>query len=125
MKEAVFTFTIDDIVKFILALAGGVTAISVAIGWVCTWIKRAKAPSDKIHATLKEHEDRMDEIEERIEQIESNRSEDKQAIDELTQGNKIVQKSLLAIMEQFLSNGTDKKSLEDAKQELQQYLIDK
>lgn len=118
-------FTIDDFIKIVLAFAGGITTIAVAIGWVYKGVKKVKEPSDKIKATLKEHEERMDEQDRKIEEIESNRNKDERAIGELNQGNKIVQKSLLAIMEQFLSNGADKKPLEEAKQELQNFLIDR
>lgn len=118
-------FTIRDFAEIFLSICSGISIVAVAFGWIYKGIKKVKAPSDKIHATLKEHENRMDEQDKRIEEIEINRSKDRKIIDELIEGNKVIQKSLLAIMEQLLSNGTEKKPLEDAKKELQDYLVNK
>ena len=118
-------YSMNDIVKFILAFAGGLSTIAAAMGWVYKGVKKVKEPSDKIHAELQEHEDKLKKHDEKFEEIDEYLNNDKKAIKEINQGNKIVQKSLLAIMEQFLTDGLDKRPLEEAKQELQQYLIDK
>lgn len=118
-------YTIDDFIKMLLAICGGISIIAAAIGWIYKGVKKVKEPTDKIHQELQKHKERMDEQDEKIKKIDEYLIQDRKEIKEINQGNKIVQKSLLAIMEQFLSDGTDKTRLKDTKEELENYLIDK
>lgn len=117
--------SLDMIVKLILSICGGISTIAVAIGWVYKGVKKVKEPTDIQNNRIAECESRLDKMDRRFDEINEYLANDRRDIKEINEGNKIVQKSLLAIMEQLLTDGTDKKPLEDAKQELQNYLIDK
>lgn len=115
----------DMIVKLILSICGGISVIAAAIGYVYKGIKKVKEPTDLQNKRIADCEERLDKMDKRFDEINEYLVKDRKDIKEINEGNKIVQKSLLAIMEQLLTDGADKKPLEDAKKELQEYLIDR
>ena len=117
--------SLDIIVKLILSICGGISTIAVAIGWVYKGVKKVKEPTTIQNKRITECENRLDKMDKRFDEINEYLANDRRDIKEINEGNKIVQKSLLAIMEQLLTDGADKKHLEEAKKELQEYLIDK
>lgn len=104
------TFTVAQIIALVLAVAGGVTCLSSAAKAIYEWIKIVKRP--------------MDDVEDRVENVERLVEKHDDELKELKDSNRIAQKALLALLSHGI-DGNDVAMMKDAKRELQSFLIDK
>lgn len=111
--DQTFTLSISGIVLF----CGGIITVSTAVGIVLNLITKAREPD------LKQNQ-RIELLEKKIAKFEEYLENDKIKIEAIEDGNKLVQRSLLALMSHAL-NGNDITKLEEARNDLERYLINK
>lgn len=101
----------------VLYICTAVTTISAAVTVIVSWINKAKEPNARQNL-------RLDQLETKIEKISMYLDNDNVRIKAIEEGNKVTQKALLALMSHAI-NGNDTDKLEEAKNSLEQYLINK
>lgn len=111
--DTVISFTPEQLI----AIAGGFTAICVAVGWVIKIVKAAKAPTKAL-------EGRVAALEGTVKAYEDYFANDKRRLDVLEEGNRVTQKAILALLSHGI-DGNDVEGLKAAKKELQEYLIER
>lgn len=107
----------SDTIQALLWICTAINTIGAAIIVVTTFIGKAKAPN------LRQNE-RLDELENRMNNVEHYLDSDNKRIKTMEEGNRVTQKGLLALMSHAL-NGNDDTKLLAAKDELEKYLIDR
>lgn len=105
--------TIDYVLNFFQSLS----IISAGILVIVYWVKQAKSPNKK-------QNDRLDALEKWKEHVDKCLDNDKESIEELRRGNRVMQQALLALMQNAIANddAPDPK-LVKASNELEEYLI--
>lgn len=116
MNEAI-SFTWGQFVTGFLAVCAGITCVAVAASWVIKAIKAARAPTQKLEARIKA-------LEEHDEEYKGYFAKDKSRLDNMEEGNRIMQRAMLALLSHGI-DGNDVDSLKAAKNELQKYLIER
>lgn len=101
----------------VLYICTAITTISAAVTVIVSWVNKAKEPNARQNL-------RLDQLETKIEKISMYLDNDNVRIKAIEEGNKVTQKALLALMSHAL-NGNDLDKLEEAKNSLEQYLINK
>ena len=111
----------DRVISFtpaqILAIAGGFSALCVAVGWVVKIVRAAKAPAKRL-------EERIAALEAKDEAYQTYFSNDKRRLDAHDEGNRVTQRAILALLSHAI-DGNEVESLRAAKAELHNYLIEK
>lgn len=103
----------------------GVTAVISLINLITSIIKENKKPTDDIEKRVSDIEKKLDyEMKAVFESYELRFKNDKTRLDAIEEGNRIVQKSLLALLEHSI-DGNNTNGLKRAKEELSQYLINR
>ena len=109
--------TPSDILGIFLGACGVITATAGAVAVIYSIIQKAKTPNrmqnerlDKHEEWLKKHDVMLDNDNKRLKSLED--------------GNKIIQKALLALLQHGI-DGNDIEGMKKVKNELQQYLIDR
>ena len=100
-----------------LAVAGFVTAVGGAIKMIAEGFRAVKAPN-------KNQDKRLDNTERDIKEIRGFLDQDKKRLDSLENGNRVTQKALIALLGHGL-DGNNQKQMQDAKTELESYLINR
>lgn len=117
-------FTPMQIWGGILAIAAAIVCLSAAAGAIGRLIDRIRKPGSQQDAELAEHEKRLDDHDESFKQYDAFFRRDKARLDRIDEGNKVVQKSLLALLSHALDdNNIDQ--LREAKDGLEHYLINR
>lgn len=111
------TFTPAEFWQAILAICAAVSVISVAVGHVIKVINAAKAPGQKT-------QERITALENKSERYDEFFRKDKERLDTIEEGNRVTQKAILALLSHGI-DGNDVEGMKKAKEELQQFLIDK
>lgn len=105
--------TIDYILSFFQALS----IISAGVLVIVYWIKQARSPNKK-------QNERLDSLEKWREHVDKCLDNDKASIEELRQGNRVMQQALLALMQNAIANDKEPDpKLVKASNELEEYLI--
>ena len=111
----------DTVISFtpgqIIAAAGGLTAICVAVGWVIKIVKAAKAPTERL-------EKRIAALEDEVETYRAFFANDKRRLDLIEEGSRVTMRAILALLSHGI-DGNDVEGLKTAKNEIQQYLIER
>jgi hypothetical protein len=98
-------------------MCGAIVTISPAVTVIIKVIQKAKQPEESQNK-------RLDDLEKKVERHEQLFDNDNKRLIELEKGNRVMQQSMLALLSHAL-NGDDVDSLKKAKDNLQNYLIDK
>ena len=109
------SFTIPQMWGWFLAICAAV--ITIVNTWKALREVKQASPTGKQAEMLKLHEERLDLIEERLNKGDSR-------FHALDDGNKVIQKALIALMGHAI-NGNDIDQLKSAKKELENYLVNK
>lgn len=109
--------TVMIIVGGVLALCGAISTIGGAVEKVAKVVKVAKAPNA-------EQDRRLEAVEKDIVDIKGFLDNDKKSIESLKEGNRVTQKALLALLAHGI-DGNNQKQMKDAKEDLEQYLINR
>jgi len=100
-----------------LVLCGAVSTIGGAASHVVKAVKAAKAPNA-------EQDRRLTAVEEDLKGVHRFLDTDKKRLDVLDEGNRVTQRALLALLGHGL-DGNNQKQMQDAKTDLEQYLINR
>lgn len=116
MNETI-SFTPYELYTFLMAMCGVIISMSAAVAVIVRVIHKVKQPEVSQNK-------RIDELEKEVEKFKQLFDNDNKRLIELEKGNRIMQQSMLALLSHAL-NGNDVDSLKKAKDNLQNYLIDK
>lgn len=105
------------VVTQVMAICGLITGVAAVVALVANLIKKAKAPNDAQNERLKA----LEEIAERHEKLLEN---DLRRFEKAEQGTRILQKAILALLSHSI-DGNNSEQMLKAKNDLQDYLIDK
>lgn len=109
--------TITDVGTAVLAVASAFVLLSNAVEkGVKAW-KTAKAPNDR-------QNERLDNLETRMEKVEGKLENDRKRIAANDEGNRFMQKAMLALLDHGI-DGNNIEQMQHAKEDLQNYLIDR
>ena len=115
--ETTIVFTPAQLMAFIGAVCGFIASIGAAVAIIAKFITKIKAPEQEQNRRIKTLEEEVKELKSRLDS-----GNDKFA--ELDRSNKVILRSLSALLAQSL--GADAtEALKEAKRELDQYLIEK
>lgn len=117
MEEITVSFTLLQMFKSILAVCGAITAVSAAVAVILSIIKSITSPD-------KERDKRLDELEIKVKKHDELLSNDSQRFKEIEEGNRIMQKSMLALLQHGI-DGNEIEAMRKAKQDLESYLIER
>lgn len=104
-------------IAMFLYICTAITTISAAVTVIAVWVGKAKAPSAKQNM-------RIDKLETEMIQVKTMLDNDNRRFKEQELGNRVIQQALLALMSHAI-NGNDTDKLVEAKNRLEQYLIEK
>lgn len=113
--------TLTEFLALILAIASGFLLLANAVEKVVKAYKAAKAPSVQQNAQQNE---RLDELEEWRKGVDSKLRRDNERLDTMAEGNRATQRALLALLAHGI-DGNNIKQMQDAKETLENYLIDR
>lgn len=115
--DTVIAFTPDSLFAGILAVCAGISCIAAAVGWVIKGIQAAKAPAKKV-------DERIAALEKITSDHETYFANDKKRLENIEEGNRVTQKAILALLAHGI-DGNDVEAMRTAKNELQEYLIER
>ena len=101
----------------LLAIASAIVLIANAIEKITKVVNVAKAPNDK-------QDERLNCIEGRLDTIERKLENDDHRLKDIKKGDHAMQRALLALLDHGI-DGNNIKQMQDAKEELNDYLIEK
>lgn len=101
----------------ILAIASAIGVVSNAVEKVIKVWKTAKAPNDV-------QDKRLDELEKWRRDVDLKLNSDKSRLDSIEEGDRSIQRALIALLDHGI-DGNNIKQMQDAKAELQNYLINR
>ena len=122
--ETVISFTPAQLVGFITAIGGAVTAIGAMVAMIIKLFKKIKQPEVEQNERIKILEDENKARKEEIEKLESRLQTGDNNFKELEKTNKIILRSLQALLRHSLGTA-DPEALKDAMKELDNYLVEK
>jgi hypothetical protein len=111
------TFTVSQLLAWFLAVCAGVTCIATAASWINKAWHAARAPDDQQDARIKA-------LEVKTQSYDGYFANDKKRLDTLEEGTRVTQRALLALLAHGI-DGNEVAGLKAAKDELQQYLIER
>ena len=120
IENTVMSFTIGQF----LFVCSAVVLISSVVGIVIkiiTWLMKPNKMQDKIISEIQLHQKVQDE---RMDKFETYFKRDNDAIMSIRKGNAVVQQGILALMNHAI-NGNDIDKLEESRDRLQEYLIER
>lgn len=103
----------------LLRMATFITAISVAINWIIQWISKLFTPHNNL-------EKRVDAVEKKVAKHDEILANDLLRIADLEKQNKLIMKSLLALLEFDIDNSqTNVDKMKRVREEINAYLIER
>lgn len=105
----------ENIWPLILAGASAIVLLSQAAEKIGKAVQLAKAPNVK-------QDERLEKVEKHLEKVDRFLESDKKRLDSLEEGNRATQRALIALLDHGI-DGNNIKQMEDAKTELNNYLI--
>ncbi len=117
-------FTPAELVTFILGACGLITAVAAAgaaLYKVWRWLRKPNTEQDK---KLADHDRRLREHDKKLAEHDGYFSNDKRRIDGMEDGNKVTQGAILALLAHAI-DGNNVKQMEDARDNLQNYLLNR
>lgn len=104
-----------EIWPLILAGASAIVLLAQAAEKIGKAVQMAKAPNVK-------QDERLEKVEKHLEKVDRFLESDKKRLDSLEEGNRATQRALIALLDHGI-DGNNIKQMEDAKTELNNYLI--
>lgn len=118
----VITFTAYELWAMVLAICGGIVAVSGAITALAKLGNKIKEPENKQDDRITKCELRLDEVDAQFIKYDGYFQRDKMRLDRLEFGKEAENKALLALLNHALYKDNEDE-LKDAKKELEQYLV--
>ena len=110
-------FNPADSWAFVLAFASAVVLLANAAEKIAKAWRTAKAPNARQDARLDEHERHLEEIDKFL-------AIDKKRLDSIEEGNRATQRAILALLDHGI-DGNNIKQMQDAKEALQNHLLNR
>lgn len=110
-------YTIPQIIEGFLWVCGAITATAAACAVVVRMVKAARKPNE-------DQDKRLSALEDRMAALESGITDKGRDIDRIEAGSRITQRALLALLAHGI-DGNSIDAMEQARDELTAYLIDK
>ena len=105
------------IVAGVLAVAGAISTLGGAANWIVKLVQVLKAPNA-------EQDKRLESLEKHMKEVDNYLAADKDRLDSIDESTRVTQRALLALLAHGI-DGNHQKQMEDAKVELELYLIKK
>ena len=105
------------IVAGVLAVAGAISTLGGAANWIVKLVQVFKAPNA-------DQNQRLDKLEKHMKEVDTYLAADKDRLDSIDESTRVTQRALLALLAHGI-DGNHQKQMEDAKVELELYLIKK
>ena len=105
------------IVAGVLAVDGAISTLGGAANWVVKLVQVLKAPNA-------EQDKRLESLEKHMKEVDTYLAADKDRLDSIDESTRVTQRALLALLAHGI-DGNHQKQMEDAKVELELYLIKK
>lgn len=124
MANVPLTFTLAQAWAFLLALAGAIVAFAAAWAQVVKMVERIRKPNTDQNARLDAHDKKLKDHDARFDRFEQFFANDKARLDAMDDSARVTQKALLALLSHAI-DGNNTKQLQEAKNSLQDYLINR
>lgn len=108
---------VTELWTVVLAGASALVLLSNAVEKIAGAVRAAKAPNV-------EQDKRLDNVEKHLEEVDAFLTLDKKRLDSLDEGNRATQRALLALLDHGI-DGNNIKQMQDAKEGLQNHLINR
>lgn len=115
--EQVISFTPNELWTWFLGACVAVGTISGAGAALGSWLKKAKQPET-------EREERISKLEKTVTQHDTFFRSDKNRLDEIENGNRVMQMALLALLDHGI-DGNNLEQMKQAKDDLQRHLVER
>ena len=122
--DKVISFTPTELVGFISLIGGTIVTIGAVVTLIINIVKKLRAPEDKQNEKLKNHEDRINSLENQNKIFTQYFINDDKRFKAIERSNKITQSAILALLKHSI-NGQDIESLKKAEKSLEEFLIEK
>ena len=109
--------TNTDLWTIFLAVAAAIVLVSNAVEKIVNAYRAARAPNEK-------QDTRLDKLEKRMTDVEGKLINDNTRLERIEDGNRVVQRGVLALLDHGL-DGNNIQQMQDAKDELQNHLINR
>lgn len=116
--------TPEEFWAILMGCCSALITISAAVTVVINAIKKLKEPENAQNDKIKETNERVSNIERKLESYDEFFNKDNKRIAAIEEGNRVTQKALLALMSHAI-NGNDVDKLKEAENALREYLINK
>lgn len=120
--------TAEQVIKVVLWICAAISAVGAAVAVIVKAVTAAKAPTKQLEQRMDDYErgtdKRLGNLEDAVEKHLEWFGNDKKRLDGIEEGTRVTQRALLALLSHGI-DGNDVAGLKKAKDELQQYLIDK
>jgi len=117
-------FTVNELLGFVTTIGGCIVAIETVVIIVFKLVSRVKAPELKQNERLDKLEKADEERKKEIAELSRRLNDGDDKFTEIEKGNKMILRSLQALLRNSLGNG-DAEALKDVAKELDEYLLNK
>lgn len=122
--DTAIIFTPAQLFAAILAICGAIVSVAGAAAVILKIVHAAKKPNDEQNKRLDEIEKRLDGHDAKFRGYDRHFQSDKDRLDTMEEGNRVTQQAILALLAHAI-DGNNIEPLKDAKEALQQYLINR
>ena len=116
--------SIQEFWTILMGCCSALITIAAAVSIVIGAIKKLKEPENVQNNKIRDIEDKMKHLEDRLKKHEEYFNNDNKRLLAIEEGNRVTQKALLALMSHAI-NGNDTDKLKEAENSLREYLINK
>lgn len=113
--------TLMQFLTIVLTIASAIVLLSNAGEKIVKAVKAAKAPNDEKNA---KQDARLDELEKWKEEVDGKLRNDHEHLGNIDAGSRVTQRAILALLDHGI-DGNNIKQMQDAKEELQNHLINR
>ncbi len=114
----------SEVIGILLGVCGALGTISVGVTAITKFLKWKNQPNEDQNKRLDEHEERLDKIDLKFNDYDKFFANDKLRIDAIEESGRYTQKALLALLGHAI-DGNNTTQMEDARDSLQNYLINR
>ena len=126
--DPVVHFTLSEAWTVFLAICGGITAAAAATAVIIKVVKFLRRPNDRQNSEIAELRREVQAVKKEQERMkheyETYFKNDNERLDKIEEGNRVMQKALLALLKHGL-DGNDIEAMKKAETDMEEYLVGK